>query len=69
MLSEIEEVVSEEDSIDWSRGNFKPNDLCSQIKIMKAFEDDTNYKLKTLTENDMKDTMEKYIKAMDSPLL
>ena len=27
---------------------FQPNQLCTQIKIMKALEDDTEYKLKTL---------------------
>ena len=44
--------------------NIQPKELCSQIKIMKAFEEDTNYKLKTLEENDTEDTMEKYIKVV-----
>ena len=33
--------------------SFQPNQLCTQIKIMKALEDDTEYKLKTLTEADV----------------
>jgi len=33
--------------------NFQPQQLCTQIKIMKALEDDTDYKLKTLKENDL----------------
>ena len=61
-FSEVEEVMSE-DSIYWIRENFQPKELCSQIKIMKAFEEDTNHKLKTLEENDTEDTMEEYIKA------
>jgi len=33
--------------------NFQPTQLCTQIKIMKALEDDADYKLKTLKENDL----------------
>jgi hypothetical protein len=33
--------------------NFQPPQLCTQIKIMKALEDDADYKLKTLKENDL----------------
>jgi len=33
--------------------NFQPQQLCTQIKIMKALEDDADYKLKTLKENDL----------------
>lgn len=33
--------------------SFQPNQLCTQIKIMKALEDDTEYKLKTLSESDV----------------
>jgi len=33
--------------------NFQPQLLCTQIKIMKALEDDADYKLKTLKENDL----------------
>ena len=51
-----------EDSIDWIMENFQPKELCSQIKIMKAFEKDTNYKLKTLEKNDTEDTMEKTLR-------
>ena len=29
---------------------FQPTQLCTQIKIMKALEDDTDYKLKTVKE-------------------
>lgn len=32
---------------------FQPHQLCTQIKIMKALEDDTEYKLKTLSESDI----------------
>ena len=42
--------------------NFQPKELSSQIKIMKAFEKDTNYKLKTLKKNDTEDTMEKTLR-------
>ena len=28
--------------------NFQPQQLCTQVKIMKALEDDTDFKLKTL---------------------
>lgn len=31
--------------------SFQPNQLCTQIKIMKALEDDTEYKLKTLSKS------------------
>lgn len=31
--------------------SFQPHQLCTQIKIMKALEDDTEYKLKSVTEN------------------
>ncbi len=30
--------------------NFQPQQLCTQLKIMKALEDDTDYKLKTVRE-------------------
>ena len=33
--------------------NFQPNQLCTQVKIMKALEDDTAYKLRTLKENEL----------------
>ena len=33
--------------------SFQPNQLCTQIKIMKALEDDTEYKLKTLSKSDV----------------
>ena len=33
--------------------SFQPNQLCTQIKIMKALEDDTEYKLKTLSESEV----------------
>jgi hypothetical protein len=33
--------------------NFQPQQLCTQIKIMKALEDDTDYKLKTFNEADV----------------
>ena len=33
--------------------NFQPNQLCTQVKIMKALEDDTDYKLRTLKENEI----------------
>ena len=62
-LNKVEEVLSEEGSIDWIRKNFQPSDLCSEIKTMKAFEDD-DYEMITLNENDMEDRMEKNIKAM-----
>ena len=32
--------------------SFQPNQLCTQLKIMKALEDDTDYKLKTLKERE-----------------
>jgi hypothetical protein len=32
---------------------FQPQQLCTQIKIMRALEDDTDYKLKTLREADL----------------
>ena len=56
--------MSKEESIDWIL-EFKPNALCSQINFMKALLDDANNKLKALKENDMKDTMEKYVKAIE----
>lgn len=33
--------------------NFQPTQLCTQLKIMKALEDDTDYKLKTLQESEI----------------
>ena len=33
--------------------NFQPPQLCTQIKILKALEDDADYKLKTLKENEL----------------
>lgn len=33
--------------------SFQPTQLCTQIKIMKALEDDSDYKLKTLSESDV----------------
>ncbi|TRY67510.1 hypothetical protein TCAL_02754 [Tigriopus californicus] len=33
--------------------NFQPTQLCTQLKIMKALEDDTDYKLKTLQESEV----------------
>ena len=33
--------------------NFNPAGLCTQIKILKALEDDADYKLKTLKENEL----------------
>ena len=33
--------------------NFQPTQLCTQLKIMKALEDDTDYKHKTLRENEV----------------
>jgi hypothetical protein len=33
--------------------SFQPQQLCTQIKIMRALEDDTDYKLKTLREADL----------------
>ena len=33
--------------------NFQPNQLCTQLKIIKALEDDTDYKLKTLKDNEL----------------
>ena len=32
--------------------SFQPHQVCTQIKIMKALEDDTEYKLKSVSEND-----------------
>ena len=32
---------------------FQPQQLCTQIKIMRALEDDTDYKLKTLRDADL----------------
>ena len=32
---------------------FQPHQICTQIKIMKALEDDSEYKLKTLKEADI----------------
>lgn len=32
---------------------FQPAQLCTQLKIMKALEDDTEYKMKTLRESDL----------------
>jgi len=33
--------------------NFQPPQLCTQIKVLKALEDDADYKLKTLKENEL----------------
>ena len=33
--------------------SFQPLQLCTQIKIMRALEDDTDYKHKTLTKADL----------------
>ena len=33
--------------------SFQPTQLCTQIKIMKALEDDTDYKLKTVKESEI----------------
>ena len=60
------ETLSEtgEDNIDFIRKTFQPNELCSKVRVMKALEEDADYKLKALKESDIKDTMEEYIKAM-----
>lgn len=44
----IKQNRAEQDLID----NFQPQQLCTQIKIMRALEDDTDYKLKTIKESD-----------------
>ena len=57
-----------EKSIDWILDNFKPKELCSQIKTMKAMEEDENSKPKALKENDMEyrmDNLDEYIKATE----
>lgn len=38
--------------------SFQPNQLCTQMKIMKALEDDTEYKLKTVSEADLEDILD-----------
>jgi len=43
--------------------NFQSNELCKQIKIMKALEDDADYKLKTLKENDLENKDLELMKA------
>jgi len=43
--------------------NFQSTELCKQVKIMKALEDDADYKLKTLKENDMENKDIDAIKA------
>jgi len=52
-VSELSAIIkqnrAEQDLID----NFQPQQLCTQIKIMRALEDDTDYKLKTLREADL----------------
>ena len=49
MSAIIKQNRAEQDLID----NFQPQQLCTQIKIMRALEDDTDYKLKTLREADL----------------
>lgn len=43
--------------------NFQANELCKQVKIMKALEDDADYKLRTLKENDLENKDIEDIKA------
>ena len=50
-LTAILDAGAKSKNIDDIVDSFQPHQLCTQIKIMKALEDDTEYKLKSVTEN------------------
>ncbi|XP_040572033.1 uncharacterized protein [Lepeophtheirus salmonis] len=51
-LDDIKAIILEDKETE-EIDNFQPTQLCTQIKIMKALEDDTDYKLKTLKDSEI----------------